>query len=114
GRTDRENLDLHYDWTPSPADTWSFQAYGTRYKLRLWSNFTFFQESGLRFFEGPDGSIIDTRAGPALAGSRAIPGDGIEQNDFRYLYGGRGSYARSYELGIPMATKIGLETRHDD
>jgi outer membrane receptor protein involved in Fe transport len=114
GRSDRQTLDLHYDWTPIAADSWSFQAYATRYKLRLWSNFTFFQESGLRFFEGAGGEVIDAGDGPAPLGARAIPGDGLEQNDFRYLYGGRGSYLRAYEAVVPMATRIGVETRHDE
>lgn len=116
GRSDRENLDLHYDFTPTTNDAWAFQAYATRYKLRLWSDFTFFQDSGLRFFETPSGSIFDSAksTGPAPSGSRAIPGDGLEQNDFRYLYGGRGSYTHTYELGVPMASKIGFETRNDD
>jgi outer membrane receptor protein involved in Fe transport len=115
GRSDRQNIDLHYDWKPSPQDAWAFQAYATRYKMRLWSDFTFFQDSGLRFFELPRGSIFDSGTrGPAPSGARAIPGDGIEQNDFRYLYGGRGSYTRGYDLGLPMATKVGFESRNDD
>jgi hypothetical protein len=115
GRSDRQNLDLHYDFTPTPNDTFAFQAYATRYKMRLWSDFTFFQDSGLRFFELPGGGIFDSGTrGPAPAGARAIPGDGIEQNDFRYLYGARGSYTRAYDLGLPMASKIGVETRNDD
>jgi outer membrane receptor protein involved in Fe transport len=114
GRTDRQNLDLHYDVTPTAADTWSFQAYASRYKLRLWSNFTFFQDTGLRFFARPGGTIIDTRDGPAPSAGRAIPGDGIEQNDFRWVYGGRGSYTRAYDLGLPMASRVGFETRNDD
>lgn len=114
GRTDRENADLHWDWRPSSVDAFSFQAYASRYKLRLWSNFTFFQDTGLRFFEDPAGEIVDTRNGPLPAGAVALPGDGIEQNDFRWLYGGRGRYTRAWNLLVPMVTSLGVETRNDD
>jgi outer membrane receptor protein involved in Fe transport len=113
GRSDRENLDIHYEIKPNPADTWSFQGYASRYKLRLWSDFTFFQDTGLRFFEN-DGQIVDTGAADSAPFARAIPGDGLEQNDFRWLFGGRGSCQRVYELKVPMASKIGVETRNDD
>ena len=42
GRSDRENLMLDYHWTPTPADTVDVDFYATRYKLRLWSDFTFY------------------------------------------------------------------------
>ena len=114
GRTDRENIDIHYDLKPNPADTWSFQGYASRYKLRLWSDFTFFQDTGLRFFENAAGEIVDTGAADSAPFARAIPGDGIEQNDYRWLFGGRGSWQRVYDLKFPMASKVGVETRHDD
>src|SRR5262249_48515365 len=83
GRTDRENLDLHYENHPSPTDTWRFQLYGTRYKLRLWSDFTFFASTGLRFIRMPNGEIVDTGDGPVQPGANYIPGDGIYQGDQR-------------------------------
>lgn len=108
GRTDRENVDLHYDANPTENDAWSFQAYASRYKMRLWSNFTFFQNS---LFPDPNGDI-ELRDGTfATLDPR---GDGIEQNDFRWLYGARGSYTRSYDLfGFPMFSRVGVETRND-
>jgi outer membrane receptor protein involved in Fe transport len=47
GRSSRENLLLDGRWAPSAGDTWEVDAWGTRYKLRLWSDFTFFANSGL-------------------------------------------------------------------
>jgi outer membrane receptor protein involved in Fe transport len=114
GRSGRENLDVHYELKPTPQDTWSLQGYASRYKLRLWSDFTFFQDTGLRFLETADGRIVDTGAADSAPFARAIPGDGIEQNDFRWLFGTRGSYQRTYDLKVPMASKVGLETQNDD
>src|SRR5262249_28452134 len=44
-----------------------------------------------------------------------VRGDGINQNDQRYLFGGRMSYSRIWSLG-GMATQstIGVETRNDE
>ncbi len=41
GKTDRENLNLQYTYAPSDQETWWFQLYGSRYSLRLYSDFTF-------------------------------------------------------------------------
>ncbi len=110
GRTDRENIDLHYDATPTSDDAWSLQAYASRYKLRLWSNFTFFQNS---LHPDPDGDIVNVHD-PSTPYSLDMRGDGIEQNDSRWLWGGRGSYTRSYDLqGFPMFSRVGVETRTD-
>jgi outer membrane receptor protein involved in Fe transport len=103
GTSDREDINLQYSYTPSPQDEWTAQVYGTRYKLQLFSDFTFYKDTGRRF---PDGQ------------GSFIPGDGIEQNDTRLLYGGRLKYTRNWilpaSIDIPMQSQIGLETRNDD
>jgi len=63
GHSDREDLTLHYDWMPTALDTFDFLAYGSRYKLQLFSDFTFFKDTGLRFDESPDGGLVDTETG---------------------------------------------------
>jgi hypothetical protein len=66
------------------------QLYGSRSKLRLYSNFSFFLGDPVR-------------------------GDGINQDDSRILYGGRFRYNRLWNLGnIPTQSTIGFETRNDD
>ena len=60
GRSDRQNLMLDWRYTPTLTDTIEIDAYATRYQLRLWSNFTFFAFSGLRFVQYPSGGIEDT------------------------------------------------------
>ncbi|HKA55247.1 MAG TPA: TonB-dependent receptor plug domain-containing protein, partial [Candidatus Binatia bacterium] len=90
GRTDRQNLNLIYSYTPTTQETWLVQAYGSRYKLNLFNNFTFFKDDPVR-------------------------GDGINQNDQRYLFGGRISYSRIWTLGtIATQSTIGVETRNDE
>jgi hypothetical protein len=113
GRTDRETLDVHYTYKLTPQDTLGFQAYFSRYKLRLWSNFTFFKDTGLRFIDR-GGDVIDTRDGPLQPGALYLPGDGIEQDDSRYLWGGTGTYTRSWMLfGRGMLTTFGADVRTD-
>ena len=90
GRSDRQNLNLIYTYTPSSQESWFVQLYGSRYKLTLFSNFTFFLRDSVR-------------------------GDGINQDDSRILYGGRIRYNRIWALGnLPTQTTIGFETRNDD
>ena len=90
GRSDRQNLNLIYTYTPNSQEQWFAQVYGTRYKLKLFSNFTFFVNDPVR-------------------------GDGIEQNDQRYMYGGRVRYSRLWSIGgMATQTTIGVETRNDD
>lgn len=115
GKTDRETVDLHYTYTPTPSDVWTFQAYGSRYKLRLWSDFTFFRDTGLRFI-GTSNGITDCAFANCggIPAPNYIPGDGIEQNDQRYTYGGRANYTRYWELlGIPGQSQVAVETRND-
>jgi outer membrane receptor protein involved in Fe transport len=112
--TDREDLDLHYDYTPNASDSWSFQAYGKRYKLSLFSDFTFFKDTGLRFVGEPDGSVLDTRDGPVIANANYIPGDEIEQNDQRYLHGVKSRYTHYWLLqDRPIESQLGFENRND-
>lgn len=115
GRSDRQNLMLDWRWTPSAADTVEVYGYGSRYKLRLWSNFTFFANSGLRFVRYPSGAIADTGDGPVRPNADYIPGDGIYQGDSRTLWGGRARYTRNWFLrNLPMQTELAVETRNDD
>ncbi len=137
GSSDRENLSAQWNYKPSAEEEWSAQLWGSRYHLRLFSNFTFFKDSGLRFYTEPGSAqIIDRCAGfgedcPDLpAGSiplsSFIPGDGIEQDDTRLLFGGFVQYARYYSLNdvpglgqiglgdVPMQSVFGLATRRDD
>jgi outer membrane receptor protein involved in Fe transport len=114
GQSDRQNLDLHGLWKPTKRDEFSTQAWISRYHMRLFSNFTFFQDTGLRFYQVPGVGIVDTRGGPAPANGFVVPGDGIEQLDDRWIYGGRAAYTRAWELGnMALATKVGVETRND-
>jgi len=115
GTTDRENLDLHYTYTPTAQDVWSFQAYASRYKLQLFSNFTFFKDTGLRFHATDGGSVVDTRGvNPDPTINFYLPGDGIEQNDSRVLYGGRANYTRYWLLAdLPVQSQVAVETRSD-
>jgi len=123
GSTDRQNLNLRYNINPDPNQRIAVQAYASRYKMRLYSNFTFFKETGLRFYRDGDGRLADLCAGldaaACLAADRVtgrswLPGDGIDQDDSRILYGARASYTRFAKLReVPVEGEVGLETRHD-
>ena len=90
GRSDRENVNLIYTATPSPEKSWSVQLYFSRYRLRMFSNFTFFSGDPVR-------------------------GDGIEQLDTRVLFGGRAQYRRMWTLGsLLLESSLGFETRNDN
>ncbi len=90
GRSDRENVNLIYTATPSPEESWFVQLYFSRYRLRMFSNFTFFSGDPVR-------------------------GDGIEQLDSRVLFGGRAHYHRVWTLGtMPLESTVGFETRNDN
>lgn len=121
GHSDREDANLHYTWTPSAADTFKFQLYGSRYKLQLFTNFTFFKDTGLRFTEDGSGNLTDTFTGRSLGKASgdvmpgAVPGDGIEQNDQRWIYGARARWTHTWlNTPIPMQTHLAFETRNDD
>ena len=90
GRSDRQNVNLIYTYTPSVQENWLVQLYFSRSKLSLFSNFTFFLKDSVR-------------------------GDGIDQDNSRILYGGRVRYNRLWNVGsIPTQSTIGFETRNDD
>jgi outer membrane receptor protein involved in Fe transport len=113
GRTDRENVNVQYLVQPTERDEVAAQLYASRYELRLWSDFTFFKDTGLRFVQTPSGTIIDTR-GHGAPGANYIPGDGIEQNDGRWLYGGRAHYGHTWEaFGFAVTSRVGVESRND-
>ncbi len=115
GQTDRQNLNLRYGYTPGPEGEWAAQVYATRYRLRLHSNFTFFRDTGLRFIRDRDGRVRDTGEGPVEPGADYLPGDGIEQNDERFMVGARAAYTRNWvAASVPVQTRLGVETRNDD
>jgi hypothetical protein len=132
GSSDRENLSAQWNYKPSEREEWSAQLWGSRYHLRLFSDFTFFKDSGLRFYRPtPGGRYVDRCAGlgqscplapdPSIALDQFIPGDGIEQDDTRLLFGGYVSYNRFWELtdmpylgDLPMQTEFGFQMRRDD
>ena len=90
GNTKRTVGNLHYHWDLSPASTILAQAYIQHYKLNLFSDFTFFLND-------------------------PVKGDGIEQDDDRYIYGGDLAYkygGQAYD--IEGSAKVGLQTRVDD
>ncbi|GIW45579.1 MAG: TonB-dependent receptor [Candidatus Binatia bacterium] len=116
GKTDREFLNLHYRFAPQEDEQWSAHMWGQRYKLALFSNFTFYKDTGLRFVER-GGRIADVFGEPPEVRQFYLPGDGIEQNDSRVLYGGRLQYLRYWFApgweGVPLRTRVAVETRHD-
>lgn len=124
GTTDRQNLNLRYTIQADPRERIEVHAYASRYTMRLYSNFTFFKETGLRFYRDADGRLADLCAGLdagacAAAGRdpswRWLPGDGIDQDDERILFGGRASYIRFATLyDVPVEGEVAVETRHDD
>ena len=74
GNSERQNLSLIYNFADANqslrAQTWM-----SWYRLQLWSNFTFFLNN-------------------------PVEGDGIEQNDKRFLIGNNVIYRRNYSFGI--------------
>jgi hypothetical protein len=108
GRTEREVIDLDYTSRPTAADEWTAKAWLQRYRLALFSNFTFFQSSVFPVAPGdlaafPTGFALDPR------------GDGIAQDDSRLVYGGQARYRRHWSLGdVPAASSLGIQLRFDD
>ncbi len=89
GKTQRTTgrLQYHYD-TPSGGQFFA-DAYLVYYKLDLWTNFTFFLDD-------------------------PVNGDGINQQDQRYMYGGNLGYQQAGELfGIHSAATAGFQVRDD-
>lgn len=114
GATDYESLNLQYTNALTPRDNLDVQAYGFRYRLALYSNFTFYRFTGLRFVRNADGGFTDTGDAPGIPGANYLPGDGIEQDDQRWTYGLNSKYTRLWELGsVGMQTQLGLQNRND-
>jgi hypothetical protein len=89
GKTQRTTgrLQYHYD-TPSGGQFFA-DAYLMYSKLDLWTNFTFFLDD-------------------------PVNGDGINQHDQRYMYGGNLGYQQAGELfGIHSAATAGFQVRDD-
>jgi TonB-dependent Receptor Plug Domain len=81
-------LNYHYD-TPGGGEFFA-NAYAQYYKLDLFTNFTLFLND-------------------------PINGDGIQQHDNRFMYGGDLGYKQRAELlGMPSIGTIGFQTRVDD
>jgi outer membrane receptor protein involved in Fe transport len=69
---------------------WDISAYAIRYKLNLWSNFTY---------------LLDDE----------VNGDQFEQKDNRWLYGGRADYRQELAIaGLAVVNRFGGEVRYDD
>lgn len=114
GKTDYQSLNLQYTNRLTPTDDLSVQVYGFRYRLALWSNFTFFRFTGLRFLRDADGNVVDTGDAPGIPGANYLPGDGIEQDDERFTYGLNSKYTKLWEIGpVGMQTQLGLQNRND-
>ena len=131
GTTDRENLSVQYNYKPDPSQTWDAQLWGSRYYLKLFSDFTFFRDTGLRFINDPEAPLgfVDTcadfaqtgRCAPVTPSANYIPGDGIEQQDQgRLFFGGHLTYSKFWSLfslpvvgEFPMQTTLGVQTRRD-
>jgi outer membrane receptor protein involved in Fe transport len=88
GKSERQNVSLIYNYTDA-QQSFNAQTWASWYKLRLWSNFTLFLND-------------------------PVNGDGIEQNDKRFLAGNNVNYRRNYNLwGLPMETFVGFQSRFD-
>jgi hypothetical protein len=89
GNTQRQNLSLIYNFADANqslrAQTWM-----SWYRFQLWSNFSYFLNN-------------------------PIQGDGIEQDDKRYLIGNNVIYRRNYYFvgDIPTETLLGFQSRFD-
>ena len=115
--TDRENLNLDWHYTPTTDDTWEVQAYGSRYHLRLWSDFTFFKRHRPALHPAAGRRDRSTPATPRCSpNANYIPGDGIEQTDTRWLFGAKSGWSAQRGPGRrrPGRREIGVETRNDD
>ncbi len=88
GKSERQNLSLIYNYTDA-NQSFNAQTWASWYKLQLWSNFSLFLND-------------------------PVNGDGIEQNDKRFLAGNNINYRRNYNLwGLPMETLVGFQSRFD-
>jgi outer membrane receptor protein involved in Fe transport len=114
GAAARIRLQAVYTYRPTAEDTWTVQAYASHYSLDLFSDFTLYQNTGLRFSKA-GGVVTDNRGveNPPL-NANYIPGDGIEQSEDRWIWGGLASYQRYWFLyNIPVQSEIAFQTRND-
>lgn len=89
GNTHRQELALGVRSAAGPEDGWEARAYAVRYRLRLYSDFTFFLHD-------------------------CTNGDGIEQDDSRFVTGVRAQYGRLGQLAGRIARwSGGLGARTD-
>jgi len=85
GESSRYSLSL--GWA---SGGWDAHAYAIRYRLKLWSNFTYFLDDPLN-------------------------GDEFEQADARWIYGGQTQYRWHNHVGtVRLDNRAGFETRYDD
>lgn len=90
GNTRRFNANAQYVLTLTERSTLSAQLYASRYSFQLYSNFTFFAND-------------------------SVNGDGIEQMDSRFIYGGKLEYASEHALGrLPASFLAGASLRSDN
>jgi outer membrane receptor protein involved in Fe transport len=88
GNSERQNMNLMYSYADA-SQSFTAQTWVSSYKLQLWSNFTLFLND-------------------------ETDGDGIEQNDKRFLVGNNINYRRNYNfLVLPMETFVGFQSRFD-
>jgi outer membrane receptor protein involved in Fe transport len=89
GHTDRYNIYASYQHIPSEGPTLLVQTFASRYDFQLFSNFTFFARD-------------------------SVHGDGIEQSDSRWVYGGAAELTYSHRLGErPSVVTAGAAYRAD-
>jgi len=114
GSTDYQALNLAWTAAPTPVDEIDVQAFAFRYRLDLFSDFTFNRFTGKRFLREPDGSIVDTRDAPVVPGADWVPSDGIEQSDDRWTFGFASKWSRPWQAGpLGLRTEIGAANRND-
>jgi hypothetical protein len=90
GTTQRENISLTYTGTAQNSSTIVTQVYFTRYRFKLFSDFTFFKDD-------------------------PVNGDEIEQDDNRTVFGARGEYTfEGGAGGVPTTTLLGSAFRADE
>ncbi len=89
GKSERQNMSLIYNYTDA-NQSFTAQTWVSWYKLQLWSNFSL-------FFNDP------------------VNGDGIEQNDKRFLAGNNINYRRNYYTSGACRWKlfVGFQSRFD-
>jgi len=89
GNTSRVSLSGEWHRNADDGSSTRVSAYAMRYRLQLWSNFTY-------------------------ALDRPVEGDQFLQRDSRSVVGGAASHALSHSLaGLPARSEVGVQLRHD-